>query len=444
MRRVFVSIVSLAMLLTLNIAVAQQESESGEQQASEETKKPSSSCSSISFPNPNYTERKPKITGLSERTYKSLERLQVMIGENQARQALPELQDLLKRVEGANYEEAVVEQTIGFAHASLEQYDQALQHWNRAIQLDAMPNNAHFSMMLQSAQLEMGRDNFRKTLQILDEWFANADEIKLMGYELQAQALTSLNEFRPAITAIKQAISRCEKPKETWYQLLMALHVELKEFREAADVLKILVTEYPYKRKYWTQLAAMYMSLQLDKQALSTLALAHLNGLFEKETDYIQLYQLYSFLEVPYKAGEVLQEGLENGIVESTKQRWQDLANAWYAARELERSLQAYERAGELALDGKVDLSRAYILVDLERFDEAKEALQAAVEKGGLNDSDTGNAWVLLGMSRYETCDTSNASEAFRQARQFERSRSSAGQWLNHIETQGPKKGCTT
>ena len=443
MRRIFVSTVLLSSILTLGLAQAQENNAEGEDQAQKEVSS-SAACSNKSFPNPNYRERKPKITGLSERTYKALERLQVMIGENQARQALPELQDLLERVDGANYEEAVVEQTIGFAHASLEQYDQALVHWNRAINLNALPNNAHFSMMIQSAQLEMARDNFRETLQILDEWFASAEEIKLMGYELQAQALTSLNEYRPAITAIKQAISRCEKPKETWYQLLMALHVELKEFREAADVLKILVTEYPQKRKYWTQLAAMYMSLKLDKQALSTLALAHLNGLFEKETDYIQLYQLYSFLEIPYKAGEILQEGLEKGIVESTKQRWQDLANAWYAARELERSLAAYERAGELALDGKIDLSRAYILVDLERFDEAKEALQAAVEKGGLNESDTGNAWVLLGMSRYETCETSNASDAFRQARQFDRTRSSAGQWLNHIETQGPKKGCTS
>lgn len=131
----------------------------------------------------------------------------------------------------------------------------------------------------------------------------------------------------------------------------------------------------------------------------------------------------------------MLKEGLEKRVIEPSRRRWEDLANSWAAARELDRALEAYGRAAALASDGKIDLQRGYILVDLERWAEAEEALAAAVRKGGIDRPC--NAYLLLGMAQYEQGKLPLAQRSFTQAAADERCRSGAAQWLRHLE-EGP------
>ncbi len=59
------------------------------------------------------------------------------------------------------------------------------------------------------------------------------------------------------------------------------------------------------------------------------------------------------------------------------------VADTWYAAEEMENALLAYEMAGKASTEGEIDLRRGYILVDLERWEPAIEALEAALEGPG-------------------------------------------------------------
>jgi len=135
----------------------------------------------------------------------------------------------------------------------------------------------------------------------------------------------------------------------------------------------------------------------------------------------------------PRLAAEVMEAGLEAGIIEDNRRHWEMVGGAWYEAREQEKALVAYEKAGAQSTDGKIDLQRGHLLVNLERWEEARAAMARALDLGGLSDSQTGNAWLLLGMSHSNLGNYDAAMDAFESASQYRRVNSAAREWMNHI-----------
>ena len=382
----------------------------------------------------NNPEREVKVGGLTERTYKSLTKVHEAIGEELYDQAYADAEKILGRVKGNAFEEANVLQTLGHISSARERYGDSIKFFEQAVALNSLPNRAHFDMMFTISQLLILQEKYDEGLRKWDEWAAVTDEIKADAYVLKASAHAQKEAYRPALTAILKAIDLAEKPKEGWYNLALAAHFELKEFNKAIDVLKTLVRKWPSKKKYWTQLASLQLQEKQDKEALATLALAHRKGLLDKQADYLQLFNLYGFLKVPYKAGEVLAEGLEKGIVEPTKSHYEQLASAWFSAKEFDSSVAAYKEAAKMALDGKIDQQIAYIESERENWDNVAEAAASAVEKGGLNETDQGNMYLLMGMARWEQNNPDAAKRAFQDAKRYEKTRRAANEWLNLIE----------
>ncbi len=374
---------------------------------------------------------------LSERTHRDLSRIYDQIGEEQYQEALQAVGTVLNRTGLSDYERAVSVQLRGHVNLALERYDQALRDFEEVVRTDAMPNAQHFAMIFQMAQIYIVQEQFETGLRTLDEWFAYTDTVTAAAYEMQASALAQLKRYREAIVAIDKAIAMSADPKDSWYQLKLAMHFELKEYPQAAAVLEILIARDPNRKNYWTQLSSIHMAMDDTRKALSVMALAHRKGLLDRESEWIQLYQLYSLAEVPTKAAQILESGLTGNVIESTQKRWEDLGNAWYQAHELDKALQAYARAGALSADGKIDLQRAYILVDQEDWAAAEEALGEATRKGGLDRPC--NAMLLLGMAQFEQNKRQAAQQSFNRSASDERCRSGATQWLQHLEETRPR-----
>ncbi|MCJ7814490.1 MAG: hypothetical protein MUP31_00425, partial [Xanthomonadales bacterium] len=220
---------------------------------------------------------------------------------------------------------------------------------------------------------------------------------------------------------------------ESWYQLKLAVHYELEQYPQAAETLEVMVSNWPDRKIYWTQLSQICYRLKQEKKSLAVLALAYRKGLLDQQSDILYLSSLYSNSEVPYKAADVLEKGIRDGIVESSQQHWTAVAESWYAADELEKSLLAYEQAGNVASNGDIDLRRGFILVDLERWPAAVESLDLALEKGGLDERKTGEAYLLRGMAQFNLGNLESASADWGRAGQYEQTRESARQWMNHL-----------
>ena len=259
--------------------------------------------------------------------------------------------------------------------------------------------------MYQIAQLYFMKERYQDALDKLALWFCTVDPEKVTyaAYVLKASIYASMDNYAETLKAIDIAISMEDQPKEQWYQLKLAAHYELEQYPQAADTLETIIQHWPDKKMYWTQLSQIYFKLKQDEKALSVIALAYRKNLLDKQGDITYLSNLYANSDVPYKAAKVLQKGIDDGIVESTEKYWTAVADSWYAAEELENALAAYEKAGEAAADGDIDLRRGYILVDLERWPDAKEALNDALQKGGINERKTGEAYLLRGMAEFQS-----------------------------------------
>lgn len=383
-------------------------------------------------------ERKPAgaVGVMTEAQGKKIERYSEFIADEKYNEARSGLNAMLERLnERDAYVLAIVYQLLGHLESTAGTYSKAAEYFKKSIDTDAMPNSTHFNMMLQRAQLLMIEGNHRGGLKALDDYFKVVDEIPDSAFAIKANAHAQLEEFREVKKAIKQAISLADKPKESWYQLLLAAHSELSEYREMADVLQILIGLSPEKKTYYMQLSSVYFTLKEDKNALAALVLAYENDVMDKETDYMQLFKMYSFNDIPYKAGQVLLKALQDGHVESNFEHWKQLGQTWYNARELDKALAAYDKASEYAKDGEIDITRAYLYVDMEKWSKAVESIQSALQKGGLDDNKTGNAWLMLGMSQASLKNYTQARNAFNKASNYKKSRNNAQQWLNHLET---------
>jgi len=386
-------------------------------------------------------KRKVSAGALDEPTWKRLNAVYEDVGEENYDLAYDKIQKMLPRANG-NYEKAVMAQALAQVEWARANYDESLAGFERAVALDALPDLTHFSLMYQIAQLYYMKDRYDEALDKLALWMCKVPREKVtdIAYVLKASLHAQKEDWKNVITSIDQAISMSEEPKESWYQLKLAAHFELEQFPKAAQTLETLIQSWPDKKTYWIQLSQIYYKLKMSDEALSVLVLAYRRNMLDKQTDIVYLSNLFSNNDVPFKAAEVLQKGLEDGIVESDKRHWTIVADSWYAAEEMEKALAAYAKAGKESDDGEIDLRRAYILVDLERWSEASVAVNAAIQKGGFNDTKTGDAYVLQGMSEFNLGNYNKANTAWGRASKYPKAKKSAQQWLNHMREERARK----
>lgn len=387
-------------------------------------------------------KKRNKMQGtLDEATWKRLNAAYEDVAEEKYDEAFDKLQNMIPRMVN-DYQKAVLNQATAQVEWARGNYDEALTGFETAVELDALPDHAHFGLMYQIAQLYYMKDRFDEALDKLALWMCKVPREKItdVAYVLQASLYAQKKDWKNVIVAIETAISMSEEPKESWYQMKLAAHFELEQFPKAAQTLEILIQKWPDKKTYWVQLSQIYYKLKMSDEALSVMALAHRRDMLDKETDLMYLSNLYSNAEVPFKAARVLQDGIDDAIVKGNKKNWTIVADSWYAAQELENALAAYEKAGQASDDGEIDLRRAYILVDMERWEDALDAVNSAIEKGGFSDNKTGDAYVILGMSEFNLGNYDNASAAWKRAVKYPKVKKSAQQWLNHMREEQARK----
>jgi len=382
-----------------------------------------------------HVERKPGAHALNEVTWKRLNAIYEDVGEERYDEAHEDLQKMQRRAGRDKYLQAVLNQALAQVEWSRENFDASLGYFEKAVELDVLPDATHFALMYQIAQLYFMQDRYDEALQKLELWFCKVpvENVTSAAYVLQASIYAQKEDYPGAIKAIEPAIAMDDDPEESWYQLKLAAHYELEQYPQAAETLEIMISKWPARKMYWTQLSQIYLKLNQDEKALAIQALAYRNDLLDSHSDITYLSSLYSNSAVPYRAAKVLQKGILDGIVPSDKNNWTLVADAWYAAEELENALAAYEEAGKAAEDGNIDLRRAYILVDLERWRSALKALDLALEKGVVNQRKKGEAFLLRGMTNFNLNDFDSASADWDRAGRYEKSREAARQWKNHM-----------
>jgi len=217
----------------------------------------------------------------------------------------------------------------------------------------------------------------------------------------------------------------------------LALYLQREEYREAIPVLEQLITAAPDKKLYWTQLSQVYVQIADYANGLAVMQLANLAGLVTEDAELRRLADLLLFNDVPYRCGQVLETGIEKNIVTLDEKLYEKLSNCWIAAGELDKSVAPLQRAAELAPSGDTFVRLGELQGQRDDWPAAIAAIQRGVDKGQLKDP--GNAQLWLGIAHYSQKNFEAAIPFFERARQSDKHRAMADNYLQAIRAQSRK-----
>lgn len=373
---------------------------------------------------------------VSKEVYDRIQKAQEMIDADDQQGALQLLRSLKEKKGLTEYEKQNVLNYIGFVYYNLDNVDGAMAAYEEMLAIPSIEEQIRKQTLYTMAQLLTMKENYKKALNILDEWFVLETNPAPEPYILYAQNLYQVNRYADMIKPIESAIAVAEKRetdvREDWYVLLNFAYFQQENYAKVRDIQKILLSNWP-KKGYWFSLAGAYTELGEDANLMAAYEAAHTQGLLEKESEFSTMAQLYMQHEVPWKAAQLLDKEMNSGRMKKDAKNYRMLSQALTLAAEDEMAIPALQEAARLSDEGELNLRLGNAYLNLGKYSECVSAIRQGLEKGKIKSPD--NAQISLGMCLYNEREYRNAIAAFRQASKSQRSRRIANQWISVIES---------
>lgn len=382
-----------------------------------------------------------QVQALRERVFQALAKAQEEMEEEKyaaARRALDQvrgLQDL------NSYERGQILYFTGLIDYQQNNLEAAVRAFEQVVALPDLPAGFRADTMWALVQLAMSAEQYRKVIEYGNQWLQTAENPSGDPFYLIAVAHYQLNEHRRTVEMMNRAIEIAERDgkfaREDWWGLLRAAYHELEDTARLREVLELLVARWP-KKEYWIHLSSVYGELNQEARQIAALEAIYEAGWMDRENEILQLAQLYMIRNGAFKGARLIEEGMENGKVERNERNYRLLAQAWMQAQDDRRSLAPLREAAQRSRDGQLYLQLAQSHLNLYEYNECVEAARTALNRGGLSRADTAN--LVLGTCLLELQRYDQAREAFRAARTDSRSRSSADRWIDFIDREVARK----
>ena len=120
-----------------------------------------------------------------------------------------DLQKMLGRAGRDTYLQAILNQALAQVEWSRGKYRKSLEYFERAVELDTLPDSAHFTLMYQIAQLYYMQRRYGEALARLELWFCKSppEQVTSAAYVLKASILAQQEDYADALKAIDKAIA---------------------------------------------------------------------------------------------------------------------------------------------------------------------------------------------------------------------------------------------
>ena len=370
---------------------------------------------------------------LGKAAFQRIDQAQKLMAEEKYDEAFAPLQDMLDSDRFKPYEKAVAIQTIGFIHAAKGDYPKTIASFERAIASGDLPPRVVNDLTYNLAQLNLAEDRPEKALTLLTQWLATIEgEPAAEAFGLKAQIHLLLNDLPQAELAVRKALSKIDTPKQSWTRILLSVLLQQERYKEARPVLEDAVERWPGVKAFWQQLTAVYHEEDEEKLAFVAQRAMHVQGMLTSSKELSGMAQLFLYHDVPIKAAQILQTGLDNGSIEKTEKNYELLAQAYMHAREWSKSIAPLTIAAEKSDKGKFYAQLAQSHLQDEEWAKAEAAMEKALQKGGLEDE--ANSWLLLGIARARIEKYDAAIKAFRKAGDDDDIAKDAFRWIRSIE----------
>ncbi len=382
-----------------------------------------------------------KVPSLNTRVYDQLSRAQKVADAGDVDQAI-EILDVVKEKASSmsSYDLAMMYNFYGFIYYAAEDFDNAIGSFENVVAQQPIPESLEQTTLFSLAQLHMMRGNYDKTIAYLERWEElQPGSLPVKNLVLKAQAMYQKKDYPAASEYINEAIYKQEnseegyKVDENWYVLQRAIYYELKQPEKVTEVLEKMVKLFD-QPSYWVQLAGMYGELGEEKKQLAVLEAAYQKDYVTSGSDVFNLAQLYYYHEAPYKGARLMEQAMDDGVLEKNLRNLKFLAQCWTLAKENEQAVPVMRAASDLSEDGELDSQLAQIFLNLEKWDQAIESANKALEKGGLRNQ--GTTHLVLGMALFNKNQFNDALNQLAEAQKHKSSRGMAQQWSKFVETE--------
>ncbi len=370
---------------------------------------------------------------LQQSTHKALSSAQSLIEQQQYANAESQLKSLLQTTQTLAYDQAIVQQTLGYLYSKRKQYGKASAAFSKALSSKALPNKVAHDLRYNLAQLLLADKQYDRGTKLLAAWIKADGAPPNSARVLLASAYYQSGNYGQAAKHISAAIQRDKSPSEDWYKMLVSSQLNAKQYKSAIPTLEKLITRYPHKKAYWQQLTSLYS--QQDKQS-SALAVQLLAGRLDLDIGMTvsNLADMYRAIGIPYKSGTTLEKAMNRGVLKTNYKNLQRLAESWIAAKEAKKAVAILQKLSPLDSSGYSELKQGRVLIGIAAWGDAISPLSKSLRK--LTGKAVGEANLLLGLANFHQGNMGQARKFFLKAGSYEQVRSQASQWIQHIEQQ--------
>lgn len=339
------------------------------------------------------------------------------------------------------YELAVILQLRGNVNYELDQPRSTINDWSAARNTGALTEQEDMNLQFNIGQIELQNENYAVAARELEDWLSRGGEPSPQIHLNLVAAYSELNQLSRALPHGRSAFALASPPERRHYDVLNYLYTELNMPRERAELLQEMVQLFPQDRSIWLSIAALYAEAGREDRAFEINKIMYLNGMFDEEREIMRIVDYYSYYGVPYRAARILEREMNAGRVERSQRNYEKLARLYRQAREFDLAIAPLTEAARRSGDGELYQQLGEAFYAEGRLEESENALTQALNASGLDRP--GNAWVVIGNTRYERAgddtaieDREHALEAFREATNFSHSRRTAEGWIQFIEAE--------
>jgi len=381
------------------------------------------------------------VPSLDPRVAQDLLQAYELLEEDEYQDALQRLNKLLDRRGDSMkpFDKASVLQIRGTTYVNLDDMDRALEDFSAALNLNALPENQQNRLRFNLAQIYFVNERYEDSIRLFEEWMKADVEVTDTTYFMLGAAYYNLDNYPKALEAVKRAVEVASEPEKRYYDLLNAIYSETDNVLDRTTLLETMVELWPDSLSYWRQLSSLYLEQGEQLKSFAALETAYVNGLIESGDDVVMLAQYYSTFDNPHRGAKLIEKEMEAGKVERTVKHLELLSQLWSQAREHDKAIPVLREAARMSDEGLLSYRLGQSLLANEQNEEAERALEAALDKGGLEESRRADAWMLLGNARFNQADPgdreqrNDAEEAFANAEKFASTRRQASDWRNYI-----------
>ena len=335
-----------------------------------------------------------------------------------------------------SYERALINQLYGQFYALQRDYKSAIPWFEKALAKSRLPFAADLQVTYSLSQCYFQTGRYKDVIKTLENYRVKASKRgqNMAPVQLMVLGIAYFQEadILNAYTNISEANATATKLNEEWLQYEFALAVKLEKFDEAINVGQFLVFVNPEKKSYWKQLSGVYYGSESEELSLAGLELAYENDVLDKEKDYIDLARYFMYKELPIKAIDVLNDGINIKKVKQNRKNYEFLADAYFLSKDRVKGIDALIKAEAIEKDADLSYKIARFAFENEDWSKAITYFSQAKKQG--YEKYPGRLELLLGISYFEISKYEEALSFLNESMEFDSSSSAAEGWINYIK----------